>query len=59
MAEAIAIFDGATRLFAETMTAHGIALFAAITQLINTLTVLYRARVSATSGCFRIAAGPK
>ena len=40
LAGAIAIFDGATRRFSETMTTHGIALFAAITPLINALTAL-------------------
>jgi phosphohistidine swiveling domain-containing protein len=41
-AGAVAIFDGATRRFSETMTAHGIALFAAITPLINALTALVK-----------------
>ncbi|MCV7412396.1 hypothetical protein AWC05_17430 [Mycobacterium florentinum] len=40
LAGAIAIFDGATHRFSETMTAHGIALFSAITPLINALTAL-------------------
>ncbi|BDE15774.1 MULTISPECIES: PEP-utilizing enzyme [Mycobacterium] len=40
LAGAVTIFDGATRRFSETMTAHGIALFAAITPLINALTAL-------------------
>jgi len=42
LAGAVAIFDGATRRFSETMTAHGIALFAAITPLINALTALVK-----------------
>ncbi|CDO90331.1 hypothetical protein AWC29_26190 [Mycobacterium triplex] len=42
LAGAVAIFDGATRRFSETMTAHGIALFAAITPLINALTTLVK-----------------
>lgn len=39
---AVAIFDGAARRFSETMTAHGIVLFAAITPLINALTALVK-----------------
>jgi rifampicin phosphotransferase len=42
LAGAVTIFDGATRRFSETMTAHGIALFAAITPLINALTALVK-----------------
>jgi phosphohistidine swiveling domain-containing protein len=42
LAGAVAIFDGATRRFSETMTAHGIALFAAITPLVNALTALVK-----------------
>ena len=40
LAGAIEIFDGATKRFSEAMTAHGIALFAAITPLVNALTAL-------------------
>jgi pyruvate,water dikinase len=40
LAGAVAIFDNAARRFSETMTAHGIALFATITPLINALTSL-------------------
>jgi phosphohistidine swiveling domain-containing protein len=40
LAQSVAIFDAATRRFSEAMTAHGIALFAAITPLINALTAL-------------------
>ena len=39
---AVAIFDNATLRFSETMTAHGIALFAAITPLVNALTALVK-----------------
>jgi phosphohistidine swiveling domain-containing protein len=42
LAESIAIFDGATQRFSESMTAHGIGLFAAITPLINALTALVK-----------------
>ncbi|WP_175364486.1 PEP-utilizing enzyme [Mycobacterium lentiflavum] len=40
LSAAVMIFADATRRFSETMTAHGIALFAAITPLVNALTAL-------------------
>ncbi len=42
LASAVAIFDNAARRFSEAMTAHGIALLATITPLINALTSLVK-----------------
>jgi phosphohistidine swiveling domain-containing protein len=42
LAGAVAIFDVATQRFSQTMTSHGIALFAAITPLVNALTALVK-----------------